>query len=155
MKLDSHYAAGIDRSIAGDENRGEFAIKLIEAHKPDFTTVYLTALDHEQHAEGPDSLPSKAVGQYFVPRHHQGLYQVKVKDQFFRKGHVVRQEDVEVLLQVGKEHLYVFESLPGMVHENDAAARIIAAVAGGNLAHTDPQGGAHRPAGRLRWPAAH
>ena len=63
------------------------------------------------------------------------------KGPVFRKGHVVRQEDVEVLLQVGKEHLYVFESLPGMVHENDAAARIIAAVVGGNLAHTDPKEG--------------
>ena len=63
------------------------------------------------------------------------------KGPVFRKGHVVRQEDVEVLLQVGKEHLYVFESLPGMVHENDAAARIIAAVAGVNLAHTNPKGG--------------
>ena len=63
------------------------------------------------------------------------------KGPVFRKGHVVRQEDVEVLLQVGKEHLYVFESLPGMVHENDAAARIIAAVAGGNLANTDPKEG--------------
>ena len=63
------------------------------------------------------------------------------KGPVFRKGHVVRQEDVEVLLQVGKEHLYVFESLPGMVHENDAAARIIAAVAGVNLAHTNPKEG--------------
>ena len=63
------------------------------------------------------------------------------KGPVFRKGHVVREEDVEVLLQVGKEHLYVFESLPGMVHENDAAARIISAVAGANLAHTDPKEG--------------
>lgn len=63
------------------------------------------------------------------------------KGPVFRKGHVVRHEDVEVLLQVGKEHLYVFESLPGMVHENDAAARIIAAVAGGNLTYTDPKEG--------------
>ena len=63
------------------------------------------------------------------------------KGPVFRKGHVVREEDVEVLLQVGKEHLYVFESLPGMVHENDAAARIIAAVAGANLTHTDPREG--------------
>ena len=63
------------------------------------------------------------------------------KGPVFRKGHMVREEDVEVLLQVGKEHLYVFESLPGMVHENDAAARIIAAVAGCNLAHTDPKEG--------------
>ena len=63
------------------------------------------------------------------------------KGPVFRKGHVVREEDVEVLLQVGKEHLYVFESLPGMVHENDAAARVIAAVAGSNLTQTEPKEG--------------
>jgi len=44
------YAMGIDESLAGDENRGRFATALIEAHRPDFLTVYLTALDHEQHA---------------------------------------------------------------------------------------------------------
>ena len=63
------------------------------------------------------------------------------KGPVFRKGHVVREEDVEVLLQVGKEHLYVFESLPGMVHENDAAARVISAVSGGNLTCTEPREG--------------
>ena len=30
-----------------------------------------------------------------------------VKDAVFRKGHVVTQEDIPVLLSVGKEHLYV------------------------------------------------
>ena len=28
------------------------------------------------------------------------------KDAVFRKGHIVRQEDIPVLLSVGKEHLY-------------------------------------------------
>lgn len=55
------YAQGIDESIAGDENRGRFAVKLIEAHKPDFITAYLTALDHEQHMEGPDTAQAHAV----------------------------------------------------------------------------------------------
>ena len=49
------YAPGIDESIEGDENRGRFAVALIAREKPDFTTVYLTALDHEQHASGPDT----------------------------------------------------------------------------------------------------
>ncbi len=49
------YADGIDESIEGDENRGRFAVQLIEQHKPDFATVYLTALDHEQHGEGSDT----------------------------------------------------------------------------------------------------
>jgi len=47
------YAAGIDESITGDENRGQFAVALIEKHRPDLVTAYFTALDHEQHAEGP------------------------------------------------------------------------------------------------------
>ncbi len=49
------YAPGIDESIEGDENRGRFAAALIAREKPDFATVYLTALDHEQHGAGPDT----------------------------------------------------------------------------------------------------
>ena len=44
----------------------------------------------------------------------------------FRKGHVVREEDIPVLLSMGKEHLYVWEMVPGMVHENDGAERLCA-----------------------------
>ncbi len=43
------------------------------------------------------------------------------KDAVFRKGHVVREEDIPVLLSVGKENLYVWEKQEGMLHENDAA----------------------------------
>ena len=46
------------------------------------------------------------------------------KDARFRKGHVVAEEDIPVLLSMGKEHLYVWEMNPGMVHENDAAERL-------------------------------
>ena len=45
----------------------------------------------------------------------------KYKDARFRKGHVVTEEDIPVLLSMGKAHLYVWEMTPGMVHENDAA----------------------------------
>lgn len=48
------------------------------------------------------------------------------KDARFRKGHVVTEEDIPVLLSMGKEHLYVWEMTPGMVHENDAAERMAA-----------------------------
>lgn len=52
-----------------------------------------------------------------------------IKDQYkdarFRKGHVVAPEDIPVLLSMGKEHLYVWEMTPGMVHENDAAERLL------------------------------
>ena len=55
------YAAGIDESIKSDENRGAFAVRLIAQKKPEFATVYLTALDHEQHEQGPDTRAAHAV----------------------------------------------------------------------------------------------
>lgn len=55
------YAPGIDESIEGDETRGKFAVDLIRNKKPEFTTVYLTALDHEQHSKGPGSPPAHSV----------------------------------------------------------------------------------------------
>ena len=44
----------------------------------------------------------------------------------FRKGHVVTEEDIPVLLSMGKENLYVWEMQPGIEHENDAAERLCA-----------------------------
>lgn len=48
----------------------------------------------------------------------------------FKKGHVVRPEDIPNLLNIGKEHLYVWEINENVLHENDAAARIAKAAAG-------------------------
>ncbi|MCB2056987.1 MAG: alkaline phosphatase family protein [Novosphingobium sp.] len=55
------YAQGIDESIEGDENRGAFASSMIRLHRPDFVTVYFTALDHQQHQDGPDTPGARAV----------------------------------------------------------------------------------------------
>ena len=55
------YAPGIDESLQGDETRGRFAAALISREKPYFTTVYLTALDHEQHEKGPDTVAAHKV----------------------------------------------------------------------------------------------
>jgi molybdopterin biosynthesis enzyme len=43
------------------------------------------------------------------------------KDARFRKGHVVTNEDIPILLSMGKEHLYVWERDEGMLHEDEAA----------------------------------
>jgi predicted AlkP superfamily pyrophosphatase or phosphodiesterase len=55
------YAPGIAETIEADETRGKFAVKLINDKKPDFLTVYLTALDHTEHLTGPGSAESHAV----------------------------------------------------------------------------------------------
>ena len=39
----------------------------------------------------------------------------------FRKGHIVTEEDIPVLLSLGKEHLYVWEKDDTVYHENEAA----------------------------------
>ena len=43
------------------------------------------------------------------------------KDAVFRKGHVVREEDIPVLLSIGKDNLYVWEKDDTMYHEDEAA----------------------------------
>ena len=55
----------------------------------------------------------------------------------FRKGHVVTEEDVPVLLSMGKEHLYVWELRPGMLHEDDAAVRLCKLAMGRNIRRTE------------------
>jgi len=52
-----------------------------------------------------------------------------VKDTPFRKGHIIRKEDIESLKSLGKENIYVYEKKKGMLHENEAAHRILKAVA--------------------------
>ena len=56
------------------------------------------------------------------------------KDAVFRKGHVVREEDIPVLLSVGKENLYIWEKTEGMLHENEAA-EILRKICQGNGMH--------------------
>ena len=55
------YADGIDEGVDADENRTSFAVRLIETKQPDFLTVYLAALDHEEHLYGPGSPEANAV----------------------------------------------------------------------------------------------
>lgn len=61
----------------------------------------------------------------------------KVKDAVFRKGHVIREGDISVLLSVGKENIYVWEDVEGRFHENDAATRIMEAAMGKNVAFSE------------------
>ena len=55
----------------------------------------------------------------------------------FRKGHIIRPEDVEHLKRLGKNHIYILELTPDELHENDAA-RILAEAAAGPGITYDP-----------------
>lgn len=43
------------------------------------------------------------------------------KNARFRKGHVIQEEDVPVLLSLGKDHIYVWDEDATEMHENEAA----------------------------------
>lgn len=43
------------------------------------------------------------------------------KGRAFKKGHIIKEEDVEKLLRLGKENIYIFEINDDEFHENEAA----------------------------------
>jgi molybdopterin biosynthesis enzyme len=55
------------------------------------------------------------------------------KGRAFKKGHIIQDRDIEHLLRIGKEHIYVLNVDKGFVHEDEAAQRIAAVVAGHGL----------------------
>lgn len=59
----------------------------------------------------------------------------------FRRGHIVTDEDIPALLDIGKANLYVFDPRDGYVHEDDAAIRLAGAAAGGNISFAGPTEG--------------
>lgn len=65
----------------------------------------------------------------------------KFKGPAFRKGHVLREEDIPRLLDMGKEHIFVWEIHAGLLHEDEASARMARAAAGSGIALLGPKEG--------------
>lgn len=61
----------------------------------------------------------------------------KKKGVVFSKGHIIKEEDIPVLLSVGKEHLFVWEKQSGILHENEAAEILYKICAGSNMHGSD------------------
>lgn len=59
----------------------------------------------------------------------------------FKKGHIITEEDIPLLLSMGKKHLFVLEKDDTDVHENEAAYRIASKAAGSGIELTDPSEG--------------
>ncbi|WP_419662080.1 molybdopterin binding domain protein [Desulfosarcina variabilis str. Montpellier] len=63
------------------------------------------------------------------------------KGRAFKKGRIIKQADVDKLLDMGKANIYVQDMKPGMLHEDEAARRIAEAAAGGGLRLSEPAEG--------------
>ncbi|MBD5558791.1 MAG: molybdopterin-binding protein [Clostridia bacterium] len=65
----------------------------------------------------------------------------ETKGPAFRKGHIIRAEDIPVLLSMGKDRIYVWEEDPDLLHENDGAEILRELTQGENLSATAPSEG--------------
>ena len=74
----------------------------------------------ERQAEGVKEMKrmktTEAVGQVLCHDITQIIPGV-TKDAVFRKGHIIREEDIPVLLSVGKDSVYIWENDETMMHE--------------------------------------
>ncbi len=59
----------------------------------------------------------------------------------FKKGHIIRAEDIEHLRNIGKEHIYSLEISPSQLHEHDAVVRMSAAIGGKGVYCAEPSEG--------------
>jgi molybdenum cofactor synthesis domain-containing protein len=59
----------------------------------------------------------------------------------FKRGHRIRKEDIPEFLKIGKEHIYVMDLKPGILHEEDAALRLGRCFAGKNVDLSGPSEG--------------
>jgi hypothetical protein len=65
----------------------------------------------------------------------------KYKGPRFKRGHKIRKEDIPEFLKIGKEHIYVMDLKPGILHEDDAARRLSKAFSGKNIKMIGPSEG--------------
>lgn len=63
------------------------------------------------------------------------------KGRLFRKGHVVREQDIPELKRIGKQHIYVLELGEDDLHEDEAAMRLAVAARGSHIELTEPAEG--------------
>lgn len=63
------------------------------------------------------------------------------KGVMFKRNHIVSEEDIEVLKNIGKDHIYVGELEANEVHEEDAAKVLAPLIVGENIKYDEPSEG--------------
>lgn len=59
----------------------------------------------------------------------------------FKRGHIIREQDIGHMLRIGKQHVFVWEENAGEVHEDDCARRMAAMAPVGGAHYTEPAEG--------------
>ena len=59
----------------------------------------------------------------------------------FKRGHIIREEDIDHMLRIGKQHIFVWEENAGEIHEDDCARRMAAMAPVESAHYTEPAEG--------------
>jgi molybdenum cofactor synthesis domain-containing protein len=59
----------------------------------------------------------------------------------FKKGHIITEEDIPKMLDIGKRNIYVWEMQEGILHEDEAGERMAKAAAGKEIVFSEPAEG--------------
>ncbi len=94
-----------------------------------------------------DQIPSKPTGHLVAINDAVGLVLAhditeivpgEKKGPAFRKGHVVKEQDIQHLCRLGKQHLYVLDIRPGQMHEDEAAELLAHSLCGSGVKVAGP-----------------
>lgn len=59
----------------------------------------------------------------------------------FKRGHIIREEDIDHMLRIGKQHIFVWEENTGEIHEDDCAKRMASMAPVEGAHYTEPAEG--------------
>ncbi len=59
----------------------------------------------------------------------------------FKRGHIIRESDIDHLRRIGKQHIFVWEDRAGEIHEDDCARRMAAMAPVDGAHYTEPAEG--------------
>ena len=59
----------------------------------------------------------------------------------FKRGHIIREEDIDHMLRIGKQHIFIWEENTGEIHEDDCARRMAAMAPVEGAHYTEPAEG--------------
>ena len=66
-----------------------------------------------------------------------GIDEAGIKRTMFKRGQVIKQTDIQTLLNIGKSHIFAWEPEADEVHEDDAALALAKVICGENLSYTE------------------
>ncbi len=83
------------------------------------------------------SVPVEQAVGMVLPHDITEIIRGEKKGAAFKKGHIIRTEDVDYLKRLGKDNIFVLSLDASEIHENEAAVILAKALAGRGINHTD------------------